>query len=456
MDLSGPDASTSDDAAGKKTKTKRETTFCRLFDARGATKPKTFATITHLCAGAGGCGFAHEAQERAVARASRDEPVARRRGALLLYALEPVEGRALQVRELHELDELGGGVVRQRARHRSFDVVDVYFEPPYEVLQALSGGGGREVPGDESEEPLENAVQFVVERLVLQLAVRLGRAAREQRLLVRLEAAVQPTQLGETCGEVGAFAKRATRAIVSFCRFFLVSVRVERRFARTETRRTTREASGRRAGGAPGGRSRDAARTRACHGASSARRRDRTRLSPRRRGGAVAGERASEGCVGGRKAAAAGAPRPRAGVGTHLARPRRISSPGLCQPPREARKATTPCPSASPPSEPPRRQPAAARRETSWRPPRAFGIARSALGSLTRRVSRPHALSRTVGPRDGRPPVRRVRVERAPRVWRAAGERTRTSRAHRPTKEESRRRCFSWLVFGPCRVSRAP
>jgi hypothetical protein len=240
-----------------------------------------------------------------------------------------------------------------------------------------------------------------------------------------------------------------------FCRFFLVSVRVERRFGarRRDGRRGRHRDVAREA---PPGRSRDAARTRACHGASSARRRERTRLSPRRRGGAVAGERASEGCVGGRKAAAAGAPRPRAGVGTHLARPRRISSPGLCQPPREARKATTPCPSASPPSEPPRRQPAAARRETSWRPPRAFGIARSALGSLTRRVSRPHALSRTVGPRDGRPPVRRVRVERAPRVWRAAGERTRTSRAHRPTKEESRRRCFSWLVFGPCRVSRAP
>ena len=209
MDLSGPDASTSDDAAGKKTKTKRETTPPLRRARRDQTENQK--KRTYLCAGAGGCGFAHEAQERAVARASRDEAVARRRGALLLYALEPVEGRALQVRELHELDELGCAVVRQRARHRGFDVVHVYFEPPYEVLQALGGGGGREVPGDESEEPLENAVQFVVERLVLQLAVRLGRAAREQRLLVRLEAAVQPTQLGETCGKVGAFAKRATR-----------------------------------------------------------------------------------------------------------------------------------------------------------------------------------------------------------------------------------------------------
>ena len=163
-----------------------------------ATNEKTLKP--YLGAGARGCGFAHEAEESAVPRASRDEPVARRSGALFFNALQPVEGRVLQVGELHELDELGGGVVRQRARHRGFDVVDVYFEPPDEVLQAPRRRGGGEAPGEQTQKPLDRDVQSVVERHVLQLAVRLGRAARKQRLLVRLEPAVRPTQLGETCG----------------------------------------------------------------------------------------------------------------------------------------------------------------------------------------------------------------------------------------------------------------
>jgi hypothetical protein len=67
-------------------------------------------------------------------------------------------------------------------------------------------------------------------------------------------------------------------------------------------------------------------------------------------------------------AAAIASARPE-GTGTHLARPQRISSPGLYQPPREVHTATTLCPSVSLLSELPRQQPGAARRETScWRP----------------------------------------------------------------------------------------
>ena len=130
-------------------------------------------------------------------RAPLHELRPRRRGAELLDLREKVKRRPFERAQLYQLHELGGAVIRQRARDERVDVPDVHLVPAHEVLQALGRVLVQEVPGQEPEEALDRGVDLRVRVSVLKLAVRLGRLLAEQALARGLEPSVESRELRE-------------------------------------------------------------------------------------------------------------------------------------------------------------------------------------------------------------------------------------------------------------------
>ena len=112
--------------------------------------------------------------------------------------LEEVEACAFEVGQLYELDEIRGGVVGERARHRRLDVEDVDLVPSDEIFQRLGGGGVEEISGEETEVTLYRDVELGVSVAVEELAVGLGSGAAEERARVGLEAPVEAAELGKS------------------------------------------------------------------------------------------------------------------------------------------------------------------------------------------------------------------------------------------------------------------
>ena len=163
----------------------------------------------YLLRSRGGGGVGDERKERHVPQTSLHEPIPRRRRARLLHPFEEVEEGVLQDAQLDELDELGGAVVGQRARHRRVDVVHVDLIPPDEVLERLRRRRVEVEPAQQTQVRLDLLIQFLVRLLVQQLAVLLARRATEQGLAVLLEPAVEARQLVESYGGSGGNASAA-------------------------------------------------------------------------------------------------------------------------------------------------------------------------------------------------------------------------------------------------------
>mmetsp|Transcript_3362 Transcript_3362/g.7872 ORF Transcript_3362/g.7872 Transcript_3362/m.7872 type:complete len:248 (+) Transcript_3362:458-1201(+) len=136
----------------------------------------------HALGGRGGCGgVAHEGQERAVVAAPHHQLIPRRRRAHLLDLLEKIKAGPIEIRELHKLDKLGRGMVRERARDGGVDVVDVDLVAPDEILERLGRGGSKEEAAEEPQVSSNGGVHLDVSLLVEQLAVHLRRIAAKQR-----------------------------------------------------------------------------------------------------------------------------------------------------------------------------------------------------------------------------------------------------------------------------------